>query len=1150
MARRYFNYDAGQLEKEFEKNTANLDVLQELAVELSFRNTQRARNLQAKVNQLIASKKKTPPVYANSRPGHITPASIPDIQVSYVAPKQDDPDKPRNVLSAWSAFEVLSPQSFKKPQELASGGDARLVAVFNNTLPWENGGENARPNTRLYYQVIIGTIPMDKAISKLLEVYSDSRDERPPAKGEAILAVIVVDRNGKPVQEKAVAISSFAWGIQHALQGDLGKLSQWVKAEQELVKQLDKRIRIKGEEDNDLPLNAAILRSAFQYLAAELQLPAGLVTANQFAIRVYEWYKNPEAPEPLLLNSFFLNDIATAAGLFSSGQATGNLKKYIGVEVPKTRKDLSRDFNELERMVSPELIPAARWPAPGNSDLVLLQQAAVNTALSELKPGGITAVNGPPGTGKTTLLRDLLAGIICDRAEALCAFDDPEKAFGHSGQKLAAGQAWLHLYQVNPKIKGYEILIASSNNKAVENVSAELPGINAIGNLPGLRYFNSLSDTLLERETWGLIAAVLGNGANRAKFRKTFWWDEDFGMSTYLAEAAGTPQFVNVLDPQTQQIIGTRKPKIITLESPPDNHAAALMAWNKARQEFTTVLNTCRAELKARAELRELVKQLPGLLNKVVQARQQHDATKEHIRLINSEIANLQQSVSQLGSLGNALREQHQSHRGTRPNWLKLLFNIDPAKTWKATEKTINEILGQNVHDLSQEKIRIANKEVELVKSKGLLNEQAQALNRAEQQHSAAAGEIAAMRERLGDNIIDDAFFTARHQHRQQLSPWNDPTLASHRDRVFTAVVQLQKAFINAAAKPLRHNLGALMMLFNGKELSDKAKQALVPDLWSTLFLVVPAISTTFASVERMIGTLPPESLGWLLVDEAGQALPQAAVGALMRTKRAVIVGDPIQIEPIVTLPESLTKAIYKHFAIDPDKFNAPEASAQTLADAASAYYADFESKNGSRSVGIPLLVHRRCSNPMFLVANQVAYNNLMVQAKAERSSPIRNCLGNSAWINVQGSGTDKWCPEEGAVVLALLRQLKAAKLPLDLYIISPFVIVADNLRQLITQSGILQGMVADPYLWVYERIGTVHTVQGREAEAVIFVLGAPLDLQAGARNWAGGRPNLLNVAVTRAKEALYVVGNRDLWQHAGTFGALAHSLPTYTPVQ
>lgn len=38
-------------------------------------------------------------------------------------------------------------------------------------------------------------------------------------------------------------------------------------------------------------------------------------------------------------------------------------------------------------------------------NLVLLQQGAVNLALRDVKQEGILAVNGPPGTGKTTLLR-------------------------------------------------------------------------------------------------------------------------------------------------------------------------------------------------------------------------------------------------------------------------------------------------------------------------------------------------------------------------------------------------------------------------------------------------------------------------------------------------------------------------------------------------------------------------------------------------------------------------------------------------------------------------------------------------------------------------------------------------------------------------
>lgn len=334
------------------------------------------------------------------------------------------------------------------------------------------------------------------------------------------------------------------------------------------------------------------------------------------------------------------------------------------------------------------------------------------------------------------------------------------------------------------------------------------------------------------------------------------------------------------------------------------------------------------------------------------------------------------------------------------------------------------------------------------------------------------------------------------------------------------------------------------MNVMGGAGLPTAEKQALVPDLWSTLFLVVPLLSTTFASVERMLGALPPESLGWLLVDEAGQALPQAAVGALMRTRRAVVVGDPMQIEPVVTLPDTLTHAICRHFGVDPDRFNAPQASAQTLADAATAYVAELAGRLGSRTVGVPLLVHRRCAQPMFDISNVIAYEGLMVNARQPGASRVREVLGPSAWIDVAGSAEEKWSPEEGEAVLHLLRRLAGAGVAPDVYIVTPFVIVADHLRRKVRAGGVLAGWTDDPARWTRERIGTVHTVQGREAEAVILVLGAPAPQQTGARNWAGYPPNLLNVAVTRAKEQLYVVGNRRLWREAGLFRELDARLP------
>jgi hypothetical protein len=417
-------------------------------------------------------------------------------------------------------------------------------------------------------------------------------------------------------------------------------------------------------------------------------------------------------------------------------------------------------------------------------------------------------------------------------------------------------------------------------------------------------------------------------------------------------------------------------------------------------------------------------------------------------------------------------------------------------------------------------------------------------LKSASEQRSKVARVVGAAREQLGARFVDHAFFERDHEETHQLSPWLDAAAHRVRDDVFVAAIALHKAFIDAAARPLRHNLGALMDTFGGRALSSAEKENLLSDLWASLFLVVPVVSTTFASVDRMLGRLPPEALGWLLIDEAGQALPQAAVGALMRTKRAVVVWDPLQIEPVVVLPDTLTDTICRRFGVDPDRFNAPAASVQTLADDATPYVAEFAGRQGSRTVGVPLLVHRRCAEPMFGISNAVAYERLMVNAKAPAPSTIRDLMGPSRWFSIQGTAEEKWCPQEGQLVVRMLQRMAQAGINPDLYIITPFVIVRDNLRKVIHDSGVLNRWTDNPWAWTRERVGTVHVVQGREAEAVIFVLGASAAQQAGARKWAGGRPNLLNVAVTRAKEVLYVVGNRPLWRESGLFRELDGRMP------
>ncbi|WP_083821405.1 AAA domain-containing protein [Legionella drancourtii] len=80
-------------------------------------------------------------------------------------------------------------------------------------------------------------------------------------------------------------------------------------------------------------------------------------------------------------------------------------------------------------------------------------------------------------------------------------------------------------------------------------------------------------------------------------------------------------------------------------------------------------------------------------------------------------------------------------------------------------------------------------------------------------------------------------------------------------------------------------------------------------------------------------------------------------------------------------------------------------------------------------------------------------------------------------------------------------------------------------------------------------KIGTIHTTQGKESDIVILVLGGNPQ-SSGAKKWASERPNLLNVAISRAKRKLYVIGNRTHWKDFNYFDQMAKDLATLNEIQ
>lgn len=490
----------------------------------------------------------------------------------------------------------------------------------------------------------------------------------------------------------------------------------------------------------------------------------------------------------------------------------------------------------------------------------------MNLASHDLSEKGILAVNGPPGTGKTTLLRDIVAGVVTSRAQELCKFDDPESAFINSGLRLKAGGGFTHLYSMDNRLRGHEIIVASSNNRAVENVTAELPVAQALAaDAAEIRYFKTVSDALTGRDTWGTISAVLGNAKNRSEFRQAFWWDDDTGLRRYFLTAVGQPQFIVEQTPEGPK---QRRPEVVVQESPPVDHNDALRRWRQAREHFRKVSKSAALSLSELQQAYDLAKTVGERRASIAGIDQEILAMEAHLPKLRvvlelaTEKRDRQQAV--VATISAAL----DSLSTARPGFFKRIFGSSTYNSWKADHQDRTERLATaNAHwrvlsDTFAAKLsESARADADLQKlrvSKKLLSEE---LDNASERYQA-------LEQMRPGTFISGRFFELSHEAKQKAAPWLDEASARLRHEVFAAAMALHKAFVDAAAKPIRHNLSALMDGFGSRSLESPEKDSMIPDLWATLFLIVPVISTTFASVSRMFGRVPAESFGWLLIDE------------------------------------------------------------------------------------------------------------------------------------------------------------------------------------------------------------------------------------------------------------------------------------------
>lgn len=381
----------------------------------------------------------------------------------------------------------------------------------------------------------------------------------------------------------------------------------------------------------------------------------------------------------------------------------------------------------------------------------------------------------------------------------------------------------------------------------------------------------------------------------------------------------------------------------------------------------------------------------------------------------------------------------------------------------------------------------------------------------------------------------------------QVTNPWSSILYDCEREKLFNYAMRLNKEFILSTNK-CRDNFKTLAQYWGFLKGDDKErirfhnddKEEFVGALFQTLFLLVPVISSTFASVGRMLKDVKQSGvIGTLIVDEAGQAQPQMAVGALYRSRKAMIVGDPKQVEPVVTDDLDLLKKVFDHEEIKPYSSD-KTVSVQRFADAINNFgtYLKNLEQDEDTWVGCPLLVHRRCISPMYDISNEISYKGIMKQQTRKPKEKVAEnfVYSKSQWINVEGKemgNKNHFVKEQGEKVCEILDIAFSKSDSPNLYIISPFTTVVSGVKSAIKNhfrtNKNVQANLAD---WLDKNIGTVHKFQGKEANEVVFLLGCDTSEKSkGAIGWVD--TNVVNVAVTRAKYRLYVIGDIRAWEES-----------------
>ena len=306
-----------------------------------------------------------------------------------------------------------------------------------------------------------------------------------------------------------------------------------------------------------------------------------------------------------------------------------------------------------------------------------------------------------------------------------------------------------------------------------------------------------------------------------------------------------------------------------------------------------------------------------------------------------------------------------------------------------------------------------------------------------------------------------------------------------------------------------RRSLGAVAALATALRSGRAARREQLSRLDDHLTRALPLWAGTLPDIDDLLPS-SPGLFDLVILDEASSIDQPAAASALLRGKRAVIVGDPRQLRHVSFLSDEQRDRAIADAGIDLSsplaaRLDVRRNSAFDLAASAAPVFTLNE--------------HFRCRPHLVeFVARRLYDGQVQVATRSPATASV-DCIDLRRVAGVRD--TKGVVHEEVKAVLAQLRDLRRRGAR-SVGVVTPFRRQADAL-----EDAILGAFTLDEIEALDLRVGTVHAFQGNERDTIVASLG--LDGEPDAASWRFVEdPHLFTVFVTRARDRFVIIHSAD----------------------